>query len=44
MGSSSASTGETYYYTDTSNYAFCILNGTSAERRPKLKITYAVLK
>ncbi|MBR6270130.1 MAG: hypothetical protein IKR30_06150 [Bacteroidales bacterium] len=44
MGTSSSSSDETYYYVDTSNYAFCILNGTAAERRPKLKITYTVLK
>ena len=42
--SSSSSSGTTYYYTDNANYDVCTLNGTSAERRPKLKITYTVLK
>ena len=42
--SASSSSGETYYYTDTAHYAFCTLNGTTAERRPKLKLTYTVLK
>ncbi len=42
--SSSSSSGTTYYYTDNANYDVCKLNGTSAERRPKLKITYTVLK
>ena len=44
MSASSSSSGETYYYTDNSHYAFCTLNGTAAERRPKLKLTYTVLK
>ncbi|MBO4571159.1 MAG: hypothetical protein J5699_04470 [Bacteroidales bacterium] len=40
----SSSSGTTYYYTDNKNYAVCTLNGTSAERHPKLKLTYTVLK
>lgn len=43
-GSSSSSSGSTYYYTDTANYKICTLNGTGAERHPKLKLTYTVLK
>lgn len=39
-----SSTGETSYYADYNYYTQCILNGTGAERHPKLKITYTVLK
>jgi len=34
----------TYYYTDYNNYYIGIINGTKCDRRPKLHLTYAILK
>lgn len=39
-----SNTGTTSYFADYNYYTQCRLNGTGAERHPKLKITYSVLK
>lgn len=43
ISTTNSSTSETMYYADTYYYSQCMLNGTSADRHPVLRITYAVL-
>jgi len=40
----SSSSSTTYYYVDNMNYQNCVLNGPKAQRRPKLRITFTILK
>ena len=39
-----STTAVTYYYADYFYYTQSLLNGTSAERHPVIKLTYTILK
>lgn len=39
-----SSSSTTYYYVDNVNYQNCVLYGPKAERHPKLKVTFTILK
>lgn len=39
-----SSSSTTYYYIDNVNYQNCVMYGPKAERHPKLKVTFTILK
>lgn len=43
-GNTGSSSSTTYYYVDNVNYLNCVMYGPKAERHPKLRVTFTVLK